>query len=109
MTCFDSVSIGFPQRFPNMVLRSEHVLCPIVKPFAEHWAYANKVTLAFSRPGKPTDNADIESFNGRLREECLNVHRFEDLTDARAKIQVGNRRTIRSGLMIPWGAHQPSA
>lgn len=52
------------------------------------WAYANKVTLAFSRPGKPTDNAYIESFNGRLREECLNVHWFEDLTDARAKLQV---------------------
>ena len=52
------------------------------------WAYANKVTLAFSRPGKPTDHAYIESFNGSLREECLNVHWFEDLTDARAKLQV---------------------
>jgi len=36
--------------------------------------YAHKVTLAFSRPGKPTDHADIESFNGRLRAECVNVH-----------------------------------
>ena len=52
------------------------------------WAYAHKVTLEFSRPGKPTDNAYIESFNGSLREECLNVHWFEDLTDARAKLQV---------------------
>ena len=52
------------------------------------WAYANKVTLDFSRPGKPTDNAYIESFNGSFREECLNVHWFEDLTDARAKMQV---------------------
>ena len=50
--------------------------------------YANKVTLAFSRPGKPTDNAYIELFNGSLREECLNVHWFEDLTDARANMQV---------------------
>lgn len=48
------------------------------------WAYANKVTLEFSRPGKPTDNAYIESFNGSFREEYLNVHWFEDLTDARA-------------------------
>ena len=71
-----------------MVLRSEHVLRPIVKPFAERWAYAHNVTLAFSRPGKPTDHADIESFNGRLREECVNVHRFEDLTEARAKLPV---------------------
>ena len=51
------------------------------------WAYANKVTLEFSRPGKPTDNAYIESFNGSFREECLNVHWFESLTDARAKMQ----------------------
>ena len=46
------------------------------------------VTLACSRPGKPTDHADIESFNGSLREECVNVHWFENLTDARAKLQV---------------------
>ena len=52
------------------------------------WAYANKVTLAFSRPGKPTDNVYIESFNGSFREECLNLHWFKDLTDARAKMQV---------------------
>lgn len=51
-------------------------------------AYANKVTLAFSQPGKPTDHACIESFNGISREECVNMHRFEDVTDARAKLQV---------------------
>ena len=51
------------------------------------WAYTNQVTLEFSRPGKPTDNAFIESFNGSLRDECLNVHWFEDLTDARRKIR----------------------
>lgn len=51
------------------------------------WAYANKVTLEFSRLGTPTHQASIESFNGSLREECLNVHRFENLTDARAKMQ----------------------
>ena len=38
------------------------------------WAYANKVELRFSRPGKPADNAFIESFNGRFRKECLNQH-----------------------------------
>lgn len=51
------------------------------------WAYANKVVLEFSRPGTPTDNAYIESFNGSLRDECLNVHWFADLTDAREKLQ----------------------
>jgi len=40
------------------------------------WAYANKVTLAFSRPGKPTDNAYIEAFNARLRVKCLNASWF---------------------------------
>lgn len=51
------------------------------------WAYANQVVLEFSTPGKPTDNAYIESFNGSLLDECLNVHWFTDLTDARSKLQ----------------------
>ena len=42
----------------------------------DRWAYENGVTLDFSRPGKPTDNAFVESFNGRLRDECLNTHWF---------------------------------
>jgi len=48
------------------------------------WAYFNGVKLDFSRPGKPTDNAFIESFNGRLRDECLNQHWFLSLDEARA-------------------------
>ncbi len=51
------------------------------------WAYANDVTLDFSRPGKPTDNAFIEAFNGRLRAECLNTHWFLTLEDARRKLE----------------------
>ena len=43
--------------------------------------------LDFIRPGKPVENAFIESFNGRLRDECLNVHQFESLADAQAKIE----------------------
>jgi len=50
------------------------------------WAYFNKVTLDFSRPGKPTDNAHIESFNGRVRQECLNQHWFLSLEDAQERI-----------------------
>ena len=65
--------------------------CDNGSEFAGHlvdlWAYANKVSLEFSRPGKPTDNAYIESFNGSLRDECLNVHWFEDLADAKKKLQ----------------------
>ena len=55
------------------------------------WAYANGVVMEYSRPGKPTDNAWIESFNGTLRDECLNVHWFDDLTDARRKLQAWQR------------------
>ncbi len=51
------------------------------------WAYANDVTLDFSRPGKPTDNAFIEAFNGRLRAECLNTQWFLTLDDARKKLE----------------------
>jgi len=40
------------------------------------WAYRNGVTLEFSRPGKPTDNAYVESFNGHFRAECLDQHWF---------------------------------
>lgn len=53
----------------------------------DKWAYENTVTLDFSRPGKPTDNAFIESFNGSFRDECLNVNWFQSLGDARAKIE----------------------
>lgn len=51
------------------------------------WAYANGVMLDFSRPGKPTDNAFIEAFNGRLRAECLNTHWFLSLADAGEKLE----------------------
>jgi len=51
------------------------------------WAYWNKVNLDFSRPGKPTDNAYIESFNARFRLECLNEHWFLSLDDAKEKIE----------------------
>jgi putative transposase len=51
------------------------------------WADAKGVTLDFSRPGKPTDNAFIEAFNGRLRAECMNAHWFMSLEDAREKLE----------------------
>ncbi len=57
----------------------------------DHWAYMNRVELHFSRPGKPTDNAMIESFNGRLRDECLNVNWFLSLEDARIKLEAWRR------------------
>ena len=55
------------------------------------WAYQRGVTLDFSRPGKPTDNAFIESFNGKFRAECLNAHWFMGLDDARRKCEAWRR------------------
>ena len=57
----------------------------------DRWAYDNGVELDFSRPGRPTDNAKVESFNGRLREECLNAHWFLSLDDAKSKIEAWRR------------------
>src|ERR1700685_1254143 len=53
----------------------------------EVWAYETGVKLDFIRPGRPVQNGYIESFNGRLRDECLNVEVFLDLADARSKIE----------------------
>jgi putative transposase len=53
----------------------------------EDWAYQRGIQLDFIRPGKPVENAHIESFNGRLRDECLNVQQFFSLADARTKIE----------------------
>lgn len=52
----------------------------------EVWAYQAGVKLDFIRPGKPVENGYIESFNGRLRDECLNGEVFFDLDDARRKL-----------------------
>lgn len=51
------------------------------------WAYEHGVKLDFIRPGKPVDNGFIESFNGRLRDECLNTHLFWSIEDARKKLE----------------------
>jgi putative transposase len=51
------------------------------------WAYRNGVQLEFSRPGKPTDNAFVESFNGRFRDECLDQHWFASLEEVRQTVE----------------------
>lgn len=51
------------------------------------WAYQHGVQLEFIRPGRPVENSYIESFNGRLRDECLNVEVFFALADVRDKLE----------------------
>jgi len=53
----------------------------------EDWAYRRGVQLACIRPGKLVENAFIESFNGRLRDECLNVHQFASIAEAQQIIE----------------------
>src|SRR5260370_24361817 len=53
----------------------------------DRWGYQAGVKLNFILAGKPVENSCIESFNGRLRDECLNVEVFLDLGDARRKLE----------------------
>jgi len=55
------------------------------------WAYQNGVKIDFSRPGKPTDNAYVESFNGTFRAECLDTHWFATLAEAKESIEAWRR------------------
>ena len=57
-----------------------------ISQHVDEWAYRTGVELAFIRPGKPTDNAYIESFNGKFRDKCLNTHYFTTMQEAREKI-----------------------
>lgn len=57
----------------------------------DKWAYDSGVKLHFIRPGKPTENAFIESFNGRFRDECLNQTWFTSIDDARTIISEWRR------------------
>ena len=77
------------------------------------WAYANNVTLDFSRPGKPTDNGFIEAFNSKLRAECLNAHWFLTLADSREKLETWRRYYNEErphsaiGYNVPINLHNP--
>lgn len=72
--------------------RPEYIHCDNGSEFTskimDQWAWLNNVQLAFSKPGKPTDNAYIESFNGRVRQECLNQHWFSNLDEVQACLNV---------------------
>ena len=77
--------LGQSRRFPKAIRVDNGT--EFTSKAMDRWAYERKVTLDFSRPGKPTDNAFIESFNGSVRAECLNENWFLSLEDAREKIE----------------------
>ena len=57
----------------------------------DQWAFRNGVRQQFITPGRPVENAYVESFNGKMRDECLNENWFVDLADAREKIEAWRR------------------
>jgi len=59
------------------------------------WAYQRQVTLDFIEPGRPMQNGHLESFNGKFRDECLNIHWFRSLADAR---QIPDHRRLEAEL-----------
>ena len=108
LTIVDTWSRFSPAVDPRFSYRGEDVVATLERVCREHgypqsirvdqgsefvsrdldlWAYQKDVVLDFSRPGKPTDNSFIESFNGKFRAECLNAHWFLTLDDARRKME----------------------
>lgn len=79
------------------------------------WAYANDITLDFSRPGKPTDNGFIEAFNSKLSSEYLNAHWFMSLADAQEKPETWRRHDNEDrphsaiGYSVPIALHDPGS
>lgn len=71
--------------------RPQAIVCDngpeFVSQALDQWADAQGITLDFIRPGRPVENCFIESFNGKLRDECLSQHHFTSLTDAQARIE----------------------
>lgn len=75
-----AAEVGLPEQI--VLDNGPEFICSVLAD----WAEENEVELAFIEKGKPQQNAFIESFNGRFRDECLNEHLFQDILDARAII-----------------------
>lgn len=73
------------------------------------WAHENSVALRFIEPGKPNQNAYVEAFNGRLRDECLNEHWFTSLAHARSVIEAWRRDYNESRPKKDLGGLPPAA
>ena len=86
MTCLFYI-IGHPIVTPLLFLLMYYD-SEFISKVLDKWAYEHGVTMDFSRPGKPMDNAIIESFNGSFRDECLNVNWFLSIDDAQEKIEM---------------------
>ena len=77
--------LRFERRAPKMLFCDNG--SEFTSQILDLWAYQNGVKIDFSRPGKPTDNAYVESFNGTFRAECLDTHWFGTLAEAKESIE----------------------
>ena len=68
----------------------------------DRWAHEHGVRLEFIRPGKPTDNCFIESFNGRFRYECLDANLFTNLSEAKKVIEDWRQDSIPCAPRLSW-------
>lgn len=100
----ESIVIEVGRNLPSEVLVSvfnklkltrglpEMIVCDngpeLISQNLEIWAYQNKVQLKFIEPGKPVQNAYVESFNGKFRDECLSQHWFSNLDEAKKEIEL---------------------
>ena len=98
------------ERSTPKMLRCDNGAEFVAQPL-DQWAFWNKVTLDFSRPGKPTDNAFIESFNGGVRRELLNPAYFETIEEARRAARVWREEynTFRPHSMLGYKTPQEFA
>jgi transposase InsO family protein len=71
------------------------------------WANKHGVKLHFIDPGKPVQNAYVESFNGKFRDECLDLHWFTDLADAKEKIESWRIDATGCGRTVRWETRRP--
>jgi len=83
--CRVLVRIAERRPLPRRIILDNGLEC--TSQALDQWAYEQGVELAFIQPGKPIENAFVESFNGRLRDECLNQDKFATLVDARRHIE----------------------
>ena len=77
--------------FPPRVLFRRYYGPEFAGKALDEWAYHRGVKLNFIRPGKPVENAFAESFNGRLRDECLNINWFMGIKHAKEVIEIWRR------------------
>jgi putative transposase len=97
-----------PESHKKRTRRAEDIGSDFTSHAMELWAYQNEVKIDFLRPGKPTDNAFVEPFNGTFRAECLNTHWFATLLEAKQIIEACRREYNESRPHRSLGERTPS-